>query len=111
MYEIWLALNIVYEIARSVWPLIAVALVLWIGLMALAWRRLSCAGCKPALIAGVLVALLAFLAIPGATRSSLGNLSYWVDWANLGAIALGAGAVAAAFALPVWSLFRPSRRG
>ena len=111
MYEIWLALNIVYEIALTVWPLIAVALVAWIVLMALAWRRLSCAACKPALGIGLLTALLAFLLLPGATRSSLGNLGYWVDWANLGAIALGAGAAMAAFALPLLSLIRPSRRG
>ena len=111
MYEIWLAMNIVYEIALTVWPLIAVALVAWIVLMGLAWGRLSCAACKPALGIGALAAVLAFLLIPGATRSSLGNLGYWVDWANLGAIALGAGAVVAAFVLPLWALVRPSRRG
>ena len=29
MYEIWLVINIVYEIALTIWPLIALALVAW----------------------------------------------------------------------------------
>ena len=48
--------------------------------------------------------LLAFLAVPSLTRSSLGELRYWVDWANLLAIAAGAGAAVLAFAWPLLAM-------
>jgi hypothetical protein len=115
MYEIWLALNIVWEIALGMWPLLAAALALWAVLMALAARRAGRAwarGLTPALLAGAAVAVLAFVALPGLTRSSLGELRYWVDWANLLAMAGGFGALAVAFAWPLAALLRsPQRAG
>jgi hypothetical protein len=47
------------------------------------------------------LAALAFVLVPGRTHSLLGELKYWVDWANLAGIALAVGAVGAAV---VWSL-------
>jgi len=107
MYEIWLVLNILWEIALSVWPMLALAGLAWIALAGYALSRPSArwrAGLAPAALAGVAVAAAAFLLVPGATRSSLSELAYWVDWANLLGIALGFGAAAAAFAWPLLAL-------
>ena len=39
MYEIWLMLNIVYELALSIWPWLLALVVLWLLLMGRAWGR------------------------------------------------------------------------
>lgn len=104
MYEIWLVMNIVWEIALGVWPLLAVGAAAWLALVALAWRR-------PAehwrsawpLAAGIalVAATVGFLVVPSITRSSLQELAYWVDWANLAGVALGIGVATLALAWPV----------
>lgn len=112
MYEVWLVLNILWEIALGIWPLLVGAIVVWGGLMAMALRRPGArwrAGLPLALAAGALVAIAAFLLVPGSTRSSLGELSYWVDWANLIAIAAGFGGVAALIAWPLLAMRAPAR--
>ncbi len=109
MYEIWLVMNIVWEIALGVWPLLAAGAVVWVVLMVLAWRRPSAhwRGALPkALGLAALVAVFGFLVVPASTRSSLHELAYWVDWANLASIALGMGAAALAFAWPAGVLWR-----
>ncbi len=109
MYEIWLVLNIVWEIALDVWPLLAVAALAWLALAAAAVRRPSAhwRGALPAAAAlAALAALIGFLAVPSLTRSSLGELAYWVDWANLAGVALAIGGVALAFAWPALALRR-----
>jgi len=113
MYEVWLVLNILWEIALGIWPLLLGAIVVWVLLMAMALRR-PCArwraGLPLALAGGAIVAVAAFLLVPGSTRSSLAEMSYWVDWANLVAIAAGFGGVAALFAWPLLALRDPPRR-
>ncbi len=114
MYEIWLVLNILWEIALGVWPLLAAAALAWVVLMILAARRPGAcwrSAWRPAIVVAALVAVAAFLLVPGGTRSSLANLSYWVDWANLAAIALGFGAAAGAFVLPLRVLTGSRRTG
>jgi len=109
MYEIWLVMNIVWEIALGIWPLLALAAVAWLVLVALAWRR-PAAHWRSALpmAAGVAVVavVVGFLGVPTTIRSSLQELAYWVDWANLASIALGIGAAALAFAWPAGVLWR-----
>jgi hypothetical protein len=109
MYEIWLVMNIVWEIALGFWPLLAAAAVAWGVLMALAWRR-PAAQWRSAwpMAAGIAVvaAVIGFLVVPTTTRSSLQELAYWVDWANLASIALGIGVAALAFAWPARVLTR-----
>jgi len=109
MYEIWLVMNIVWEIALDFWPLLALGAIAWLVLMALAWRR-PAAHWRSAwpMAAGVaaVAAVIGFLVVPTATRSSLQELAYWVDWANLASIALGIGAAALAFAWPAGVLWR-----
>lgn len=113
MYEIWLVMNIVWELALdNAVPVVFAAIVLVaLTLNALrkpaaAWRR----GLLPAVVVGVVAALLVGLSVPSLTRAALSDLAYWVDWLNLLAIAAGAGIVAAAFAWPVATMIRGARR-
>jgi hypothetical protein len=111
MYEIWLVMNIVWEIALGVWPLLLLAALAWAGVMALAWRKPGSQWRRALPVAvgvAAVAAAVAFLGVPAATRSSLQELAYWVDWVNLGAIALAVGAVALAIAWPVGTLLRSS---
>jgi hypothetical protein len=109
MYELWLVLNILWEMALDAWLLLMLALLLWGLLMAAALRRPR-PGWREARWAamgvGLAAAALAVLAVPPATQSSLANMGYWVDWANLLAIAAAIGAVALAFAWPLLALRR-----
>jgi len=107
MYEIWLVLNILWEIALGVWPLLLGAGLLWAAMMAAAVRRPGSrwrAGLPWALGVGGAATLGALLLVPGWTRSSLSEMGYWVDWANLLAVAGGFGAAAAAFAWPLMAM-------
>jgi ABC-type glycerol-3-phosphate transport system permease component len=104
MYELWLMLNIVYELARPLWPLWLALAVLWAALLAWAaaradadWRR----GLRVAIVAALVALPLAFVAVPTATRSSLGELRYWVDWLSLAGIAAAVAVAVAAFAWPL----------
>jgi hypothetical protein len=112
MYEIWLVLNILWEIARDAWPLLVAAAVLWAVLMVTAARRRGAAwgrGLPGAVAVGAIVAVAAFLLVPGLTKSSLGEMRYWVDWANLVGIALAIGAVGVAFAWPLMTMRQTGR--
>lgn len=104
MYEIWLAMNIVYEIALGIWPLLALLLVLWLAMLVAARGRLGARQAVQALLLGGLVTVALFFSVPSLTQSSLANMGYWVDWANLLAVALGLGALAAVFSLPLFGL-------
>lgn len=108
MYEIWLAINIVYETALSIWPLMALALALWLVTLWLARGRRG--GAKAAMGVGALVAVLLFFTVPSLTNSSLANMGYWVDWANLLAVALGLGAAAAVWVWPLMALLKGKAR-
>lgn len=107
MYEIWLMLNIVWELALAAWPVLVALGVVWLALMTRALRRRGArwlAGLPLALATGAVVAVIAFFVVPGLTRSALSEMRYWVDWMNLAGIALGVGAVAVAFAWPLTAL-------
>ena len=62
---------------------------------------------RPALVLTALVAGVLFFALPALTQSSFANMGYWVDWANLLAVALGLGAVVGVFCIPVAALLCP----
>lgn len=112
MYEIWLVSNIVWEMAVGLWPVIAGALLIWLAIMAAAlarpgarWRAALPWAAGMALAASAVAALL----LPGLSRSSLAELAYWVDWANLLAMAAGVGAVVAAFVWPLAAMRAAAR--
>ncbi|ODU08065.1 MAG: hypothetical protein ABS84_14325 [Rubrivivax sp. SCN 71-131] len=103
MYEIWLAMNIAWEIALTAWPwLVALALlaiVLWTVALQRAprWR----AGLGGTLVVGVLAAVATVLTLPMWSQSSLAELAYAPDWAALLGIAAGVAGVAMLLAWPL----------
>jgi len=104
MYEIWLALNILFELGLMYLPTLILLGAVWAALMAVAIVRGQAAWCaarRPAIVIGIVVTGVMILLTPSLTLSSLGELKYWVDWANLAAIAGGFGALAAALTLPL----------
>ena len=103
MYEIWLVINILWEIALGLWPVLLLVAVTWAFLVlraftrGAAWQR----SLGLALVIGGGVALLLIPLVPGAIGSSLSDMGYWVDWANLLAICGGFGVVVAALVWPM----------
>ncbi len=109
MYEIWLVMNILWEIGLSVWPVVVAVAMLWLVVMVWAlrtsgaqWRR----AIVPALLIGVVVGAFFFFSTPGWTKSSLSELKYWVDWANLLAIGGLFSLLGAALAWPAVAVVR-----
>jgi hypothetical protein len=110
MYEIWLTLNILFELGLQYLPNVVGTLVLWLMLMLFAatrpgvgWRP----ALRPAFAVGVIVTAITFFITPAMTKSSFDNMGYWVDWMNLFFYAAAFGAVAAALAWPIAaSLYR-----
>jgi hypothetical protein len=109
MYEIWLAVNIAWEIAKGIWPALLVAALAWIALVVAALRRPGTrwgAGLGTAVVAGIAVMVASILVVPYLTKSSLAEMGYWVDWANIAAIGAGFGAIAAAYVWPLAAMRR-----
>ena len=109
MYELWLMLNIVYELALAVWPWLLALVVLWLLLMARArggrWR----ASLPGAIALGLALAVFAFFVTPVWNKSSLAEMKYWVDWANLLGIAAACGVAGVALAWPLLTGLRRRR--
>ena len=110
MYEILLGMNIVYEIALGLWPLLALMLAVWLFMLWAGRARLGRGAGRQAVLLGVLAAVVLFFTLPALTHSSLSNMGYWLDWAMLAAVALGLGALAAVFCWPLLALLRSPQR-
>ena len=109
MYEIWLTLNILFELGLQSLPAVIGTAVLWLALMVFAATRPG-AGWKkaiaPAFVIGVIATAITFFITPAMTQSSFANMGYWVDWMNLLFYAAAFGAVAAALAWPIAASLR-----
>jgi len=113
MYEIWLVMNILWEIALGIWPLLLAAAGLWAVVMVAALRRRGArwrAGLPLALGVGAVVTLAAVLWVPGWNSSALSEMGYWVDWANLLGVSACFGALAVAFAWPLSAMRQAAAR-
>ncbi|ENO97293.1 hypothetical protein [Thauera phenylacetica] len=109
MYEIWLTLNILYELGLQYLPVVIGTALLWLALMAVAAARGRAdwgAALKPAIAIAVVVTAITFFVTPGMTQSSFANMGYWVDWGNLLLYAAAFGAVGGALAWPVAAMMR-----
>ena len=109
MYEIWLMLNIVWEILLGAWPLVLALLLLFAALTLAAWLRRGAAwraAWAVALAGAAIVGVASFLLLPSLTLSSLGELKYWVDWLALAGVAGGFALVAGALLLPLTALLK-----
>ena len=93
MYEIWLGVNILYELAWMYAPLVCgVTIMLALG-YGLAWQRGGQwrAALTRALTVASVTGLVSVLLLPTLTRSSLAEMGYWIDWLNLLLITAGVG--------------------
>jgi hypothetical protein len=104
MYEIWLAMNIVYEIALDLWPAWLPLLLVWLVVLLINRQRLGQVAWTTLLAVAALAGVVAVLALPSLSQSSLADMGYWVDWANLVAMAAGFGVAAAALLWPVLAM-------
>lgn len=107
-YEVWLAVNIVWEYLMANLPVIIILLVAIAFLFGIAvvkgspaWRK----GLRVGILGGIVVALVSIFIIPSVIDSKLSDLNYWVDWANLLAIAGIWGAIGAVMLWPVGAMF------
>ena len=101
MYEIWLALNIVYEIALGLWPALLILLGVWLAVMLANRKGLWTVPFARLLMIALVVAVVVGVALPSLTLSSFRNFGYWVDWANWLAMAAGAGVAVAVWLWPL----------
>jgi hypothetical protein len=109
IYDIWLAINIFWEIALDKMHIILLASVVWLVITGIALTKKPIQWCSitlTALIPAVIVTIVVFLLFPGQSFSSLAEMGYWVDWAVLSAIALGFGALAFMYAVPALIIFK-----
>ncbi len=112
MYEIWLTLNILFELALQYLPLVLGVGALWLVLMVLAASRGNAgwsAALKPAFVVFLVVTAITFFITPGMTKSSFANMGYWVDWGNLFLYAAAFGGVGAALTWPLAAMMRRAR--
>lgn len=104
MYEIWLAINIVYEIALGLWPALAPLLIVWVVVMWINRQKLAQVSVAALAAVVVLVALVAVPALPSLSGASLADIGYWVDWATLLSMAAGLGVAAALLLWPLLAI-------
>jgi hypothetical protein len=105
-YEIWLGMNIMWEIVLGIMPYIVIAAIIW---LAISWltvkKKVSWfPAFKSTFIIALVVTVSAFFALPTLTLSSFSDMSYWLDWATLSMMALGVGAVVFVFVWPMMAL-------
>ena len=101
MYEIWLAMNIAYEIAWDLWPALLPLALVGGAVMLINRKKLARVTTSTLAALAVLVALAAVLALPSLSKSTLADMGYGVDWAALLGMAAGVGVAAAVLLWPV----------
>ncbi|WP_396435402.1 hypothetical protein [Limnohabitans sp.] len=104
MYEIWLAMNIAYEIAQGLWPALWPLALVWVVVMVINRKKLAQVRGSVLAAVAVLVSLVAVLALPSLGASSLADMGYWVDWASLLGQAAALGVAAALLLWPVLAM-------
>lgn len=106
MYEIWLGMNVMFEVLRPWLALLGVALALWIALMVVAKRESAQwrAALKPAVVVAAIATLGAVPLVPYFTNSSVLEARYWLDWMALLGISGGVGGVVLAWTWPVMAI-------
>ena len=104
MYEIWLAMNIAFEIAWDLWPALLPLALMWAVVMLINRNKLARVSASTLAALAVLVAVAAVLALPSLSKSTLADMGYWVDWAALLGMAAGMGVAAAVLLWPIMAM-------
>lgn len=105
-YEIWLGMNIMWEIALGFMSYIVIAAIIWLAMSLVTFQKKASwfVAFKSTFIIGIVVTVIAFFALPTLTLSSFRDMNYWLDWATLTMMAIGVGAVVFGFILPFMAL-------
>ena len=69
MYEIWLAMNIAFEIAWDLWPALLPLALVWAVVMLINRKKLALVSASTLAALAVLVALAAVLALPSLSKN------------------------------------------
>ncbi len=106
IYEIWLGMNIMWEIALEFISYIAIAVVIWLAISFITFQKKASwfVAFKSAFIIGIVVTVIAFFALLTLTLSLFSDMNYWLDWATLTLMAFGVGAVVFGFIWPFMAL-------
>lgn len=109
MHDLWLTINIIWELVLEAGAWVPLALGAWVAAVGLALRRgpTRRPSLKAALALGFAAAALAFVLIPGLTASSVAELRYVLDVLALLGMAVGVGVVVGLAAWPLLSLRKP----
>jgi len=111
MYEIWLGLNIIWELALGAWPWLVMGALAWLALLFAARGRSRANWRASGVISAALAvagAVAAFFAMPALTGASFADMGYWVDWAVLAGMAWVAAVLMLLIAWPVLVMLRRS---
>jgi hypothetical protein len=101
MYEIWLMLNVGWELLLAYrWPVIGLA-VLWAVLWLAARGRGGARAGRAFWLAALITFPIALMAIPMLAKSSIGEARYAPDWLAVLGMAAAAALVVGAFAAPI----------
>ena len=109
-YEIWLGMNIMWEIALSFLSYILIAAIIWLAISFVTYQKKASwlVAFKSTFIIGLIVTVIAFFTLPTLTLSSFRDMNYWLDWATLTLMACGVGAVVFGFIWPFMALKKNS---
>ena len=113
MYEIWLTLNILWELGMTILPWLIAGEVIWAVLMLPALRRPRAAWGRNFSLAfwlALLFGAFIFVVTPAWTKASFADMGYWIDWGNLLMIGVAWAAGAFAFLWPLLTLLRGGGR-
>ena len=109
MYEIWLTLNILWELGMTILPWLIAGAVIWVLLMLPALRRSRAdwgRNFKLAFWLALAFGIFIFAVTPAWTKASFSDMGYWIDWGNLLMIGVAWAAGAFAFLWPLLTLVR-----
>jgi hypothetical protein len=105
-YEIWLGMNIMWEIALGFVSYIVIAAIIWLAISVVTIQKKASwfAAFKSTFVIGAVVTVVAFFTLPTLTLSSFSDMNYWLDWVTLTIMSVGVGAVIFGFIWPFMAL-------
>ena len=109
MYEIWLIINTIYELALANLSWVLSTLVIWLMLMLvtqfskkLPWST----GVKAAVVVGLIAWVIFFALVPSLTKSSFEYVNSVIDWLAVGGVAAAFAGLLAMFVGPLYLLVK-----
>ncbi|QEY58769.1 hypothetical protein FXF61_06100 [Pseudomonas sp. C27(2019)] len=109
MYEIWLIINVFYELALANLGLVLSTIVVWLILMLvtqfkkeLPWGK----GVKTASAIGLVAWVIFFVMVPGLSKSSFASVNSVIDWLVVAGVSGAFAGLLALFVGPIYLLVK-----